>query len=40
MMGGSGGSGGGMPDLASLMSNPAMMNMAAQIMQNPQAMQA
>lgn len=31
---GGGGGGGGMPDLASLMSNPAMMQMAQQMMQN------
>ena len=33
---GLGGAGGGMPDLASLMSNPALMNMAQQFMSNPQ----
>lgn len=33
-MGGGGGGAGGMPDLASLMSNPMMMNMAQQMMAN------
>lgn len=30
-----GGGGGGMPDLGSILNNPNMMNMAAQMMQNP-----
>ena len=30
-----GGGGGGMPDLGAILNNPAMMNMAAQMMQNP-----
>jgi small glutamine-rich tetratricopeptide repeat-containing protein alpha len=33
-MGGGGGGGGGMPDLASLMQNPMMMQMAQQLMAN------
>ena len=34
MGGGAGGAGGGMPDLATLMNNPMMMQMAQQMMQN------
>lgn len=34
MGGGAGGAGGGMPDLASLMNNPMMMQMAQQMMAN------
>ena len=30
-----GGGGGGMLDLGAILNNPAMMNMAAQMMQNP-----
>lgn len=34
MLGGMGGGGGGMPDLASMMNNPAIMQMAQNLMQN------
>mmetsp|Transcript_23876 Transcript_23876/g.29265 ORF Transcript_23876/g.29265 Transcript_23876/m.29265 type:complete len:390 (+) Transcript_23876:261-1430(+) len=36
--GGGGGGAGGMPDIASMMNNPAMMNMAQSMMQNPAMM--
>lgn len=34
MLGGMGGGGGGMPDIASLMQNPMLMQMAQQMMAN------
>jgi small glutamine-rich tetratricopeptide repeat-containing protein alpha len=36
LLGGGGGGGGGMPDLASLMNNPMMRQMAQNVMQNPE----
>jgi len=38
MLGGGGGGGGGMPDLASMMNNPMLRNMAQSVMQNPDMM--
>ena len=38
MLGGGGGGGGGMPDLAGLMQNPMMAQMAQKFMQNPEAL--